>query len=165
MQHIKLKGNNNNKKNIQARTYEGLLTIMCIWNDGRQVTSSKNDKTHPAKNEQEKNLHSQKRTRNLRKTKKKKPQGSLSCISVWHQKKYLHPQHRHYQLNHHSVSLKEDLGSRMEKMEQRENTRANKPSKSASKTQRTRIEILGFKNDTVFHQKRERKKIRREDLS
>jgi len=68
-------------------------------------------------------------------------------------KKYLHPQHRHYQLNHHSVSLKEDLGSRMEKMEQRENTRANKPSKSASKTQRTRIEILAFKNDTVFNQK------------
>lgn len=60
-------------------------------------------------------------------------------------KKYLHPQHRHYQLNHHSVSLKKDLGSRMEKMEQRENTRANKPSKSASKTQRTRIKILGFK--------------------
>lgn len=76
-------------------------------------------------------------------------------------KKYLHPQHRHYQLNHHSVSLKEDLGSRMEKMEQRENTRANKPSKSVSKTQRTRIEILGFKNDTVFNQK----KFRREDIS
>lgn len=86
----------------------------------------------------------------------------MSCISVWHQKKYLHPQHRHYQLNHHSVSLKEDLGSRMEKMEQRENTRANKPSKSASKTQRTRNEILGFKNDSVF---KKRKKIRREDLS
>lgn len=50
----------------------------------------------------------------------------------------------------------------MEKMEQRENTRANKPSKSASKTQRTRNEILGFKNDSVF---KKRKKIRREDLS
>lgn len=44
-------------KNIQAKTYEGLFfTIMCIWNDGRQVTSSKNDKTHPAKNEQEKKI-------------------------------------------------------------------------------------------------------------
>lgn len=158
MQHIKLKGNDN--KIIQAKSYEGLLTIMCIWNDGRQVTSSKNDKTHPAKNEQEKKSPLSKKDKKFKKNKEEKTGGFLVMHISLASKKYLHPQHRHYQLNHHSVSLKEDLGSRMEKMEQRENTRAIKPSKSASKTQRTRIEILGFKNDSVFNQKKKKRKKR-----
>ncbi len=167
MQHIKLKGNYS--KIIQAKSYEGLLTIMCIWNDGRQVTSSKNDKTHPAKSEQEKKTPLSKKDKKFKKNKEEKTGGFLVMHISLASKKYLHPQHRHYQLNHHSVSLKEDLGSRMEKMEQRENTRANKPSKSASKTQRTRNKILGLKNvikcKKAYLTNKKRKKIRKEDLS
>lgn len=75
MQHIKLKGNDN--KIIQAKSYERLLTIMCIWNDGRQVTSSKNDKTHPAKNEQEKKSPLSKKDKKFKKNKEEKTGGFL----------------------------------------------------------------------------------------
>lgn len=140
---------------------------MCIWNDGRQVTSSKNDKTHPAKSEQEKKTPLSKKDKKFKKNRRKN--WRVPCHAYqFGIKKYLHPQHRHYQLNHHSVSLKKDLGSRMEKMEQRENTRANKPSKSASKTQRTRIKILGFKiliKCKKAYLTKKRKKFRKEDLS
>lgn len=65
-------------KNIQAKTYEGLFfTIMCIWNDGRQVTSSKNDKTHPAKNEQEKKSPLSKKDKKFKKNKEEKTGGFL----------------------------------------------------------------------------------------
>lgn len=60
----------------------------------------------------------------------------MSCISVRHQKKYLHPQHRHYHLNHHSVSLKGDLESRMEKVEEIVHSRADKPEKRHRITER-----------------------------
>lgn len=144
---------------------KGYFSQLCVSGmTGDRSHQAKTTKHIQQKTSKKKKSPLSKKDKKFKKNKEEEKNWRVPCHAYQFgiKKKYLHPQHRHYQLNHHSVSLKEDLGSRMEKMEQRENTRANKPSKSASKTQRTRNEILGFKNDSVF---KKRTKIRREDLS
>lgn len=102
---------------------------------GDRSHQAKTTKHIQQKTSKKKEISTLKKDKKFKKNKEEKTGGFLVMHSSLASKKYLHPQHRHYQLNHHSVSLKEDLGSRMKKMEHRENTRANKSSKSASKTQ------------------------------
>lgn len=98
-----------NVKRIQAKTYVRLLTIKYsgMMGDIKHTlkTSSKKDKTHPAKITEKKNLHVQKKDKKCKKKTKRKNWRVPCHANQFGIKKYLHPPPRHYHLNHHCVSL------------------------------------------------------------